>query len=604
MTGDRVLKRHHTLSSGADRVAAKLTKRFTGPFIITNKISPTIYELKSESGKSVKQENGKRKRESRAIGNHSPDGIPPGQTNTTDTTHTATTDTRTTTTPTQIRTRRYRQRRHTNNTHHHHNTTHTTTHPGRIHATTHNHTHTTTTTRRTLLPTPAEYTQPPTTTHTPIITTTRRTLLPTPAKHTQTHRNTHTSSSTTTTPTQSTTPSTYAQTLTSKPTHTTQVTKTTTEHTQKTNPSGAATCSKCGGLVRKEKLHAHENTCKHTDPTTKRNTNTAHNPSTRTRTPSPTQRLRDLVERALEEAEKLDTWVKQTRTHDQTPTHQTQRPTYDTAMTIYGLQPAHTNERPPHTEYTPKNTQTTGTKTQHHTRYAATPKTLQMTHTRQRTRDYPPFPTTQKIKTHDTRQAKRTLQTLNAYDLAHPTTTDTERDTETDTTNTDSDTVRRQTKRQTVDETTDGVREREHKPATKRNRPHTGCSATQQVNTEKKHRRRKHADATQKTQRTTPQTGEPTRKFKIEKQVLVDLARHKLGLRQDKLDLRKHQVDLRQTVESRESIINWQSDKQTERHPKRHKEKQQTLTNNETQHENQKKKKNTHTTTLPFPLTL
>ncbi|XP_068990441.1 proteoglycan 4-like [Neodiprion pinetum] len=47
--GDRVLKKNHTLSSGPERTAAKLSKKFIGPYIITKKISPTIYELTTES---------------------------------------------------------------------------------------------------------------------------------------------------------------------------------------------------------------------------------------------------------------------------------------------------------------------------------------------------------------------------------------------------------------------------------------------------------------------------------------------------------------------------------------------------------------------------
>lgn len=51
--GDRVLKKNHTLSSKIDHVAAKLTHKYTGPYIITTKISPTVYELTTESGKNA-----------------------------------------------------------------------------------------------------------------------------------------------------------------------------------------------------------------------------------------------------------------------------------------------------------------------------------------------------------------------------------------------------------------------------------------------------------------------------------------------------------------------------------------------------------------------
>lgn len=51
--GDRVLKKNHTLSSGPERTTAKLSKKFIGPYIITKKISPTIYELTTESGKNI-----------------------------------------------------------------------------------------------------------------------------------------------------------------------------------------------------------------------------------------------------------------------------------------------------------------------------------------------------------------------------------------------------------------------------------------------------------------------------------------------------------------------------------------------------------------------
>ncbi|XP_046746558.1 uncharacterized protein LOC124411483 [Diprion similis] len=52
-------------------------------------------------------------------------------------------------------------------------------------------------------------------------------------------------------------PTTYAEALTTSSTRTPQTTTTTTHLEQNTTPNGTATCSKCYGLVRKEKLHEH-----------------------------------------------------------------------------------------------------------------------------------------------------------------------------------------------------------------------------------------------------------------------------------------------------------------------------------------------------------
>ncbi|XP_068992597.1 putative uncharacterized protein DDB_G0290521 [Neodiprion pinetum] len=99
--GDRVLKKNHTLSSGPERTAAKLSEKFTGPYIITKKISPTIYELTTES----ERQHGKH-----TTKNTGPDDTATDETDDNKYKHrenTTTTNTRTGPTPTQIRTRRH-----------------------------------------------------------------------------------------------------------------------------------------------------------------------------------------------------------------------------------------------------------------------------------------------------------------------------------------------------------------------------------------------------------------------------------------------------------------------------------------------------------------
>ena len=48
--GDRVMKRHHILSSAADFRAAKLAPRFDGPYVVSKVLSPVEYQLSDTSG--------------------------------------------------------------------------------------------------------------------------------------------------------------------------------------------------------------------------------------------------------------------------------------------------------------------------------------------------------------------------------------------------------------------------------------------------------------------------------------------------------------------------------------------------------------------------
>jgi hypothetical protein len=51
--GDRVLKRDHPLSSGAKGFAAKLVPKYSGPYTVTNVLSPVVYNLQSPSGQKI-----------------------------------------------------------------------------------------------------------------------------------------------------------------------------------------------------------------------------------------------------------------------------------------------------------------------------------------------------------------------------------------------------------------------------------------------------------------------------------------------------------------------------------------------------------------------
>lgn len=48
--GDIVLKRNRILSSAANKIAAKLAPKYNGPFVVTNRISANIYELRDRQG--------------------------------------------------------------------------------------------------------------------------------------------------------------------------------------------------------------------------------------------------------------------------------------------------------------------------------------------------------------------------------------------------------------------------------------------------------------------------------------------------------------------------------------------------------------------------
>jgi len=51
--GDQVLKRQHILSSAAQRVSAKLSTKFHGPFVVQKALSPVVYELGDAAGNTV-----------------------------------------------------------------------------------------------------------------------------------------------------------------------------------------------------------------------------------------------------------------------------------------------------------------------------------------------------------------------------------------------------------------------------------------------------------------------------------------------------------------------------------------------------------------------
>lgn len=49
--GEKVLKRNFHLSNKLQKKNAKLSEKFSGPFIVKKKISPVIYDLVNEDGK-------------------------------------------------------------------------------------------------------------------------------------------------------------------------------------------------------------------------------------------------------------------------------------------------------------------------------------------------------------------------------------------------------------------------------------------------------------------------------------------------------------------------------------------------------------------------
>ncbi|XP_025268292.1 uncharacterized protein K02A2.6-like [Camponotus floridanus] len=51
--GERVLKRQHILSSAAQNISAKLATKFHGPFTIAKILSPVVYELRDDAGRSL-----------------------------------------------------------------------------------------------------------------------------------------------------------------------------------------------------------------------------------------------------------------------------------------------------------------------------------------------------------------------------------------------------------------------------------------------------------------------------------------------------------------------------------------------------------------------
>jgi len=51
--GDQVLKRQHVLSSAAQRISAKLSTKFHGPFVVQKALSPVVYELGDMAGNTV-----------------------------------------------------------------------------------------------------------------------------------------------------------------------------------------------------------------------------------------------------------------------------------------------------------------------------------------------------------------------------------------------------------------------------------------------------------------------------------------------------------------------------------------------------------------------
>lgn len=50
---DKVWKRNFVLSDATKAVCAKLAPKFIGPFVVSKKISPLVYQLKDEKGKII-----------------------------------------------------------------------------------------------------------------------------------------------------------------------------------------------------------------------------------------------------------------------------------------------------------------------------------------------------------------------------------------------------------------------------------------------------------------------------------------------------------------------------------------------------------------------
>lgn len=47
------MKRNYVLSSAAENYSAKLAKKYVGPFTVTKRYSPTVYELANSDGNEI-----------------------------------------------------------------------------------------------------------------------------------------------------------------------------------------------------------------------------------------------------------------------------------------------------------------------------------------------------------------------------------------------------------------------------------------------------------------------------------------------------------------------------------------------------------------------
>lgn len=47
--------RNRVLSNAAKNIAAKLTDKYKGPFVITDVISPLVYNMKDHNGKEIRK---------------------------------------------------------------------------------------------------------------------------------------------------------------------------------------------------------------------------------------------------------------------------------------------------------------------------------------------------------------------------------------------------------------------------------------------------------------------------------------------------------------------------------------------------------------------